>query len=279
MHALPGVQVPAVPDGGREVAHDQPDRRLHQGVPQGIAALIDGNLSFRDFKMGAVGGHEGFHGVGEGVDPAVRRGLGRTGHGHERVHHRCPGSQVVAGDRHLDVVLGVGQDSRMGDFGTCPGRRRHGDQRQDGARNPAFTHVVPGFASVGEQDTDGLGQVHVAAASKAHQQVRFLPGGEVVAAEQGRNGRLRLPAVKEGDPHTSGSQSGLHLVGQTGFHQSLVGHHQGVAGSQFPSNLTQLIGGAPAKVNGPGSMKTPCGPHAGLPPHEPRQIDENQGKV
>ena len=100
-----------------------------------------------------------------------------------------------------------------------------------------------------------------------------------MAAEQGGNGWLRLAAVKEGDPHTSGSQPGLHLVGQTGFHQSLVGHHQGVAGPQLPSNLTQSIGGASAKVNGPGSMKTPCGPHAGLPPHEPRQIDENQGKV
>ena len=88
------------------------------------------------------------------------------------------------------------------------------------------------------------------------------------------------PAVEEGHPHTPRKSAGTAPgSARPAFTRALVGDHQGMPGSQFPSNFTQLVGGASAEVNGSGSMKTPGGPHAGLPPLEPCRIDEKQGRV
>ena len=113
-----------------------------------MPALIDAPCPCRNREVGVIHGGEGFDGVGQGIDAAIRGHLGRAGDSHERIDDGHSGPKIIAQHSHLDLVVRVGEHGSSGYFRAGPGRRRHTNQRQDRTRDLEFSDVISRVAAV-----------------------------------------------------------------------------------------------------------------------------------
>jgi hypothetical protein len=184
--------------------------------------------------------------MGQAVEAGVRGGPGRDREGQLVVDQGGERHAGLAGDHHLLVGLGVGDDSEARDLRPGARRGRHRDHRQ-AERVVLHRHlVVAHLAAAPGQDRDRLGGVDRAAAAEADQAV-VVAGLEL--GERGGDdvGRRLLADLREGVPGNAGAvQDAGHDVQLADLDQMRIGHDQRPAEAEARENLGKLLDGTAA---------------------------------
>jgi len=141
--------------------------------------------------------------VGQGVDAAVGGNFRRTGYGEERIDHGGFGSQEIAQYTDLDLIFRIRKYGGGGNFRTRSRRGRNTNERMNGPRNPVIANVVLRIAAVGKDYGSNLGEVHIATAAQAENNVRVALAGVFYASSGSSEGRFRLATGKYVDGNRS----------------------------------------------------------------------------
>jgi len=135
-------------DGGLQMFAHQSNRLLGEHISKRVSALIRGALSGWQRKHLIVDRSEGLNRMRQGIDSTVGCHLGWAREGQFWIDQRHLRAQPLAQDAQFHLLLHIREHRRTGDLGPGSRGRRQADQRQNGARNPVFSHVVAGMPAV-----------------------------------------------------------------------------------------------------------------------------------
>ena len=240
VHPPAGGQVAVV--GGHEVVVDHLDGLEGQRVGEGAAKR----------------GHVGLDGVGEGVQPRVRRQLRGHGLGQVAVHHGHVGGDLEVRQGILDLGGIIGDDGEGGDLGGGAGGGGDGHEdrlvAQRGHRE-GILDVLEGLFGMLVEDPHGLGRVDGRAAADGDDDVGLGLAHGRGALHDGLDRGVGLHALEVGDGQAGLLEDGVEAAERAApLHGLAAGHHEGVLAGLAENR--QLLHRAGAEVNITGQSET-----------------------
>lgn len=165
--------------------------------------------------------------MGQGVHAGLGGGVGRQGHGEQRIQHGAAGDQAQVADGVL-VVIRAGDHGGDGGLRAGTGGGWYGDKGRDGAAHlQEARQLLRRFAGPHHQRRGGLGGVHGTAAAHRHQTVTVrLP----IQSSSSLHGGYRRVGLYVGEQGIA-LQPGQHLLKGGVGALAAAGHHQRAAGA------------------------------------------------
>ena len=154
-HRLPGGGIAWFGVGGANVGADQCHGRQRQRIRNRVGAL----------------GHICLQRMRQAIDAGVGGGSWGNGIGQLIIHQGCKGQCAEAGDQHLLIMFGVGDDGEAGAFAAGAGGRGDRYDRQSALIGCERRLVIAHFAAARRQDRHRLGGIDGGAAAETDQAV------------------------------------------------------------------------------------------------------------
>ena len=162
--------------------------------------------------------------MAEGIDTSRRRDSRRRSHREGRVNYCQRGNNRRTAEEHFNVVLGIGNDCILSDFGASTSRRRNRHEIRNGHIN-YFVHVGINLPVARRRhETDSLSCVHRTAAAERNDEVAIVIFVDLQARLNDFISRFSVRAVEDNVRNVDFLECVFNFSRVAEFNHKLVGH-------------------------------------------------------